>query len=199
MMSERERNLPVSVFAEAVSRLVGPPGVVREFWEFPDSAPLLREIKKLRFGGEEDRASIEALPPRPGRPSNPLPIEKRMELEWQRRADEFLHEIQTWRDNSKEDAAMVAHQTCVLYTALLDTLPLGPVRQSVTSNFARFVERDVAPNVTPPEWFHHILNFMELGTPGGQSRDALLEILEQQGGRSAAYVAYVKASGDLGM
>jgi len=190
---------PVEDLTRRDKRLVGPTGAVREFWESSDSAPLLRAVKQLRFGGEEDRASIEALPPRPGRPSNPLPIEKRMQLEWQRQADEFLRAMDNWREKSKEDTGMIVHQTCVLYTALLDTLPPGPVRQAVTLNFARFIEKDVAPNVTPPEWLHHILNFMDLGTAGGQNREALLEILDQQGGRSAAYVAYVRASGDLAL
>ena len=93
---------------------------------------------------------------------------------------------------------MIAHQLCNMYEALLDTLPAGPVRQSVTLIFAQAIEKDVAPMVSPPEWFHHILNFMDCGVTGGQSQDTLLEMLEQQGGRSAAYVAYVRASGELG-
>lgn len=180
------------------TRLTGGAGSVREFWDTPASMELLRELKRLRYGGPEDRASIEALPARKGANSNPLPEEKRLMIEWQNRADTYLAQVQRWRETSKEDARVLAHQTCVIYTALLDTLPPGPVRETVTVRYARLLETEVAPVVTAPEWFHHILDFMEKGTTGGQDRSALLAVLEQQGGRGAAFAAYVRLTSDTG-
>ena len=142
------------------ARPVAPPTPkVERYWQSGEAQRLLQGGLKLRAtptGGlltDADRAAPE----------------------WQREVTDYLSDLAGWTSGSETSDAVFYHEKCTVYQALVELIPLGPLRDETLAAFVNFVSNSDLQQQSPVEWFVEPNSMLERvrRTHGEESRRVL--------------------------
>ncbi|MEZ5400717.1 MAG: hypothetical protein R2729_13680 [Bryobacteraceae bacterium] len=127
-----------------------------DYWRRRREREIMASYKALRFGTEEHQAEYNKRPPRKDRMAHFLPEEIRRTPEWEAKARTFLEDIERWRkEDHPESEADVFHQSALMYRAMLNIVPPGPLAETLRGEFIVFLKSSALERESPPEWLHH--------------------------------------------
>lgn len=150
---------------------VGEAARVYEFYSKPTARKLMTDYKRLRFGTEEQQSANNLRGPRQDGMAQFLTEEQRSAPEWQAAAQEFLTEVEEWKNDNDEPPAAYFHEVCGIYMGLLDIAPPGALREQVLSSYIIFLKNSEVERNSPPEWWWELSHLMK-GTVDASPREA---------------------------
>jgi hypothetical protein len=131
---------------------VGAAAKVYLFWTKPQSAKLMADYKRLRFGSKEQEEANRGK----RRPDGMAPLlteDQRQTPEWQAAAQQFLTSLEEWKQDNDEPAESYFHEVCFMYKGLLDIVPAGSLRDGVLDSYIGFLKNSEVEHGSPPEWY----------------------------------------------
>ena len=72
--------------------------------------------------------------------------------DWQAEVNDFVKRMDAWKPDAEGSPADYFHQKCFLYESLIKTAPAGDVRDSVVSNYVRYLSSSPMQGDSPVEW-----------------------------------------------
>ena len=113
------------------------------YWKSAKARSLLSQVKKLRFGSQ----------------TKELTDQQKQAAEWQSQLSELLKELGEWTAEDEKSEEDYFHQKCVVYYALLRTIPAGEQYEGVVDealrDFASLLSTSPLQKEKPAEWFLH--------------------------------------------
>lgn len=140
---------------------VGESAKVYAFWSKPASQKLLADLKRLRFGTEEQQAANNLKPRRPDGMGQFLTTDQRSTPEWQAAAQEFLTRVEEWKQDNDEPSEAYFHEVCFTYMGLLDIVPPGALREHLLHSLIDFLKNSEVEHNSPPEWYLEVSRLMQ--------------------------------------
>ena len=160
---------------------VGNAAKVYAYWRRPQSKELLENLRRLRFGTEEQQAANNQKPAREDGGAQFLTDDQRREPEWEAKALEYLNQLESWKNDNDETAANYFHQMCFMYAPLVELIPAGPVRDRVLRSYILFLRRSPIESDSPPEWFLELERLINLREANEVERAHIRDEIRESG------------------
>jgi hypothetical protein len=128
----------VNVSGEAKDQDAGKPKV-EQYWQTDAAKRVFEACLKLRF-----------------RPNGRLLEDaERATPEWGRELTDFLASLDEWRPQDEASEADYYHQRTIVYEALVELTPAGPLRDKLLQSYIAFITNSNLQQQSPVEWFWH--------------------------------------------
>ena len=110
---------------------------LERLWQSGKSKDLLQQGLKLRIAAD----------------GHLLTVEERSSPEWQDQLTSYLNELADWTAAQDQSEAVLYHEKCLAYEALLELIPPSLQRDKVLLDFVSFVTNSDLQRQRPPEWY----------------------------------------------
>ena len=147
---------------------------VHDHWKTTQGRAALLGLKELRFGPMAQQLENQ----KQGIQSKPYSLEQRQSLEWNRRLNDFLAELDRWKPEHEPTEADYFHQKCIAYMALAELLPPGVLRERLLGEYVGFLKLNRFQRDNRLEWFLQVNNAL---THTGSDKATLLEQFKASG------------------
>ena len=137
----------------------------RDYWQTSSAKPLLRAAKHLRFGDGKTY----------------LPVETRLEPEWQREAADYLNQLSGWEPAYGESEIDFFHMKSGLFQAALDLVPRGDLKRQALLALLEFLSRSPVQSSHPLEYRWELSNLLKLARPLSKEGKARIEAAKKKG------------------
>jgi hypothetical protein len=103
--------------------------------------------------------------------------------DWQTEVHDFVKRMDAWKPDAEASPADYFHQKCFLYEGLIETAPAGDVRDSVISNYVRYLSASPMQRDSPVEWFQTAWGLVRLlrDSSLNETADTVLTEFERSG------------------
>ncbi len=157
------------------------------YWEKPATKQLWENYKKFSLGSKEQQARRQ-----PGagtrRITNPLTVEERSTPEWEAELRAFLDKLEEWKSKPYEREIDFFHQLSLLYLALLDIVPPGPLQDRVIEDSLLHLAQSPVKRSDPPQWCLRVRSLFRLLRENAKTEARLVEELRR--GKDPVMAAY---------
>lgn len=155
--------------------IVGVSGAARiqPYWRSVDARRLHDDLIELR-----------------GSDRQPVPESVRRTIEWERKADAFLGDVDRWADGSGETAADYFYQKSVLLALLLDAAPQAPLRDRAARLLVEHLRHSLVMQDRPALWFLPVARLLQDARP--EARRDLVSAMERSGHPVLALYAHAE-------
>ena len=126
---------------------------VNAFWSTPDSEKILVSAQALRLsaGGV------------------PFSMQDRASTEWNQKLQDFLAQLNNWKQSGVETELDFFNQKATVYESLIDVYPSGDGRQRMIGAFVEFLKSSTVLDHSPVNWFWHAQNMYRRLRQGGDA------------------------------
>jgi hypothetical protein len=156
-------------------------GSVRDevYWTSAQSKRILSAMRRLRFKS----------------PDNEFDAQEKESAEWQSQLSELIRELASWVPNDEKSDEDYFHQKCVIYYALIKTIPAdnqyNGLRDEALRDFATLLSNSQLQKEKPAEWFLHAKILIDKANTGkSPERDKLISLIYNS--RSTVLHLYVQ-------
>ena len=138
---------------------------IERYWQSAPAKQLLEAGQRLRFTADGKMLS-EA---------------QRSTREWQQQLTDYLSQLADWTADQEKSEADYYHEKCVIYEALVELIPAGPLRDKMMQAYVDFVGNSNLEQQSPVEWFMHVHSMLERARDTGGEPVKLLAAFERSG------------------
>lgn len=125
------------------------------YWQTPRTKKLLDDLRRLRFGSEEQQEENSQKPRRADGAQQVLTTDQRSEKAWERSVREYLKDLQPWNSDYEESEANYFHMAAIIYHALVELIPARDLKTEVLRSYISFLAGSPMRRDSPPEWYMH--------------------------------------------
>lgn len=139
---------------------------IEKYWQSPEAQKLLEDGKRLRITAD----------------GKLLTDADRSTPEWQQQLTDYLSELAAWGSGQEKSEADYYNEKSLVYIALVELIPPGPLRDKMLAAFVDFVSNSSLQQQSPVEWFLQANAMLERvrQTNNGEP-DKVLAAFEQSG------------------
>lgn len=133
------------------------------YWRSVASRNIQGEIKQLRFNNGSKEISDG----------------ERGDAAWQNSLSKLLNDLADWDERAEESAEDYFHQKSVAYQSLIEIVPAGSARDSIISDFVRFLSSQPIEREDPAAWYLHAKYILDYARKAnGEEQRRILKVLK---------------------
>lgn len=158
----REFQSPITI-EDLTSAKIKEPASDVEYWTTSQGEKMLREARRLRFGGKETALSLE----------------ERQTDAWQQSLLNFVQALETWKAEFEASEEDYFFQRCNMYRVLVDICPDGAQRDLVLRSYGSYLKETSGKYKGRIEWVFQVKEYLRaLRGKEVQTRERSLDPLE---------------------